>query len=154
MAMMAFTAPGPNTAVIKIASSSEGNANTKSLPRMMISSSAPPSAAAMSPSGTPNTKPMTTDSSATPTVFFAPAMIMDSTSRPELIGAEPVMRARGLQPIDDRERAGVVRRPDGAISATPMKATEMPSPTRNAILPASGSFMGDLASASRGLTSS
>jgi len=66
MAMMAFTAPGPNTAVIRMASSNEGNAKMRSLPRMTSSSTAPRRAAARSPSGTPMNTPMTTDKSATP----------------------------------------------------------------------------------------
>ena len=54
MAMMAFSADGPKTAVIMMAIRSDGKAKTRSLPRMMTSSrSEPRRAAAARPSGTP-----------------------------------------------------------------------------------------------------
>ncbi len=82
MAMMALTAPGPNTAVMRIASNKAGKANITSLPRITISSVAPRRAALSSPSGTPTQTPMITESSATPTEVSAPCMIIDKTSRP------------------------------------------------------------------------
>ena len=42
MAMIAFTAEGPKTAVIMIAINSDGKAKMRSFPRMMNSSSNPP----------------------------------------------------------------------------------------------------------------
>ena len=84
MAMIAFTAPAPNTAVIRIAITSAGKANTRSLPRMMISSLQPPrKPAAASPSGMPNVMPMPTASTATAIEVRAPTMIIANTSRPK-----------------------------------------------------------------------
>ncbi len=84
MAMMALSAEGPNTAVIRTAISSDGKANTRSLPRITISSSQlPRRAAAARPSGTPSPMPMPTATSATAIDTRAPTMIIENTSRPK-----------------------------------------------------------------------
>ncbi len=84
MAMIAFSAEAPNTAVIMMAMSSDGKAKMRSLPRMMISSRSPPRpAAAASPSGTPSSTPMPTATSATAIDTRAPTISIDSTSRPK-----------------------------------------------------------------------
>ena len=84
IAMIAFTAPGPKTAVIRIAITSEGKAKTKSLPRMMTSSSRLPwRAAAARPRGTPMLIPIPTAISATAMDVRAPTMIIEKISRPK-----------------------------------------------------------------------
>ena len=82
--MIAFSAEGPKTAVIMIAISSAGNANTRSLPRMIASSPQPPrQAAAARPRGTPSAMPIPTATSATAIDTRAPTMIIEATSRPK-----------------------------------------------------------------------
>ncbi|MNQ90844.1 hypothetical protein D3C85_1061980 [compost metagenome] len=83
MAMMALIAPGPKTAVIITASSRAGKAKIRSLPRITSSSTQPPRAAAVRPSGTPIPAPMPTATRATASEFCAPTMIIDRTSRPK-----------------------------------------------------------------------
>ena len=84
MAMIAFSAEGPKTAVIMMAMSSAGKAKTRSLPRMITSSSSEPRrAAAASPSGTPSPMPIPTATSATAIETRAPTMIIEKTSRPK-----------------------------------------------------------------------
>ena len=95
IAMMAFTAEGPKTAVIMMAISSAGKAKTRSLPRMMTSSSSVPRrAAAASPSGTPSPMPMPTATSATAIETRAPDHDHREDVAPEMVGAEPVRRRR------------------------------------------------------------
>ena len=84
MARIALTADGPNTAVIRIAITSDGKANTRSLLRMMISSKMLPRfAAAARPSGMPSAIPIPTASTATPMEVRAPTISIDSTSLPK-----------------------------------------------------------------------
>ena len=84
MAIIAFTALAPKIAVIRIAITSEGKAKTRSLPRMMISSTSDPRlAAAHRPSGTPRPMPIPTATSATAIEVRAPTMIMLRISRPK-----------------------------------------------------------------------
>ena len=84
MAMMAFSAEGPKTAVIRMAISSDGKAKTRSLPRMITSSNQlPRRAAAASPSGTPRPMPIPTATKATAMETRAPTMIIDRISRPK-----------------------------------------------------------------------
>jgi hypothetical protein len=111
MAMTAFTAPGPNTAVINIASSSAGKANTRSLPRMINSSIG----AAL---GRGDQTERHADACADDHRQQRHAHAVLGAGHDhrqhvpaELIGAEPVMRARRLQLVGDRQRAGIVGRP-------------------------------------------
>ena len=84
IAMIAFTALAPKSAVINIAITKEGKAKIKSLLRMMSSSSQPPCLAlAASPRGTPSPMPMPTATNATASEVRAPTMIIDSKSRPK-----------------------------------------------------------------------
>ena len=83
MAMIALIAPGPKIAVIMIADSSAGNANTTSLSRISASSNRPPRAAAHAPSGTPMPMPIPTATSATAIEFLAPTITMERMSRPK-----------------------------------------------------------------------
>ena len=84
MAMMAFSAPGPNTAVIMIAMRRAGKAKTRSLVRMIASSTRlPRRAAAARPSGTPSPSPMPTATNATAMEVRAPTISIDRMSRPK-----------------------------------------------------------------------
>ena len=115
MAMMALVALGPNTAVISMAISSAGKAKTRSLARMMISSSSVPRcAAAQSPSGVPMPTPTPTAISATAIEVRAPTRIMREHVAAVLVGAEPVRGAKPLQLVRDVLRGVVVGRPDEA----------------------------------------
>ena len=83
IAMMAFSADAPKTAVIITAIRRLGNANTRSFVRMMISSGRLPlRAAAASPRGTPTSMPIPTATSATAIDVRAPTISMLRMSRP------------------------------------------------------------------------
>ena len=84
MATIALSAPGPKTAVMRIAMTSEGKAKIRSLPRMISSSGQlPRRAAAARPSGTPSPAPIPTATKATEIEVRAPTMIIVSMSRPK-----------------------------------------------------------------------
>ena len=82
IAITALSALGPNAAVNKMASKSAGNANTRSLARITVSSIQPGRAAATRPSGTPAKRPIAIATKATPSELRAPASTIDNTSRP------------------------------------------------------------------------
>ncbi len=82
MAMIAFTIPGPNTAVSMIADRMAGNAKPKSASRMMISSTQPRLAEATRPNAVPTTSPMPTAITPTTIDERAPTSSSDATSRP------------------------------------------------------------------------
>ena len=84
IAIIALNAPGPNTAVIKIAIISAGKANIRSLNLITKSSKKVPLfAAAIIPRGKPNMIPMLTATSATAIEVWAPTIIMDRISLPK-----------------------------------------------------------------------
>ena len=74
----------PKTAPNMIASSSAGNASSRSLPRIMTSPSHREAIAARIPSGTPITAATPTATKPTNSVVRAPTMIWLKTSRPNL----------------------------------------------------------------------
>ena len=81
---MALNALGPAIAVIRIAITKLGNANTKSLNRMTPSSMILPlQVAANNPNGTPMSTPIPTATNATAIDVRAPTMIIVSISRPK-----------------------------------------------------------------------
>ena len=82
VAITALIAPGPNSAVIRMATMIAGNAKMKSENRSTSHSTGPPHAAAASPSGTPTPAPITTESAATTKLVSVPAITSESISRP------------------------------------------------------------------------
>jgi hypothetical protein len=84
IAIIALNALGPAIAVIRIAITKLGNANTKSLNRMTASSiKLPLHVAANNPNGTPKSTPMPTATNATAIDVRAPTIIIDSISLPK-----------------------------------------------------------------------
>ena len=84
IAIIALTADAPNTAVISIAITKEGNANIRSFPRIVSSSRKDPCLAAEKrPSGTPIIIPIPTANRATAIDVRAPIMIIENISRPK-----------------------------------------------------------------------
>ncbi len=82
IAVIDVTMPGPATAASMIAESSAGNAKVKSLSRMITSSTQPLRAAAISPSETPNDRPMPTAMTPTAIELRAPTSSSETMSRP------------------------------------------------------------------------
>ncbi len=82
IASIALAAPGPASAVIITAVSSAGKAKARSVARITSSSIQPPRAAASAPIGTPKPTPTATAITATAIELCAPAITIDSTSRP------------------------------------------------------------------------
>ena len=84
IAIIAFTAEGPKTAVMRMAMTKEGNAKIRSFPRIMSSSRKDPlRVAEKSPRGTPTIIPIPTARSATAIDVRAPIIIMENISRPK-----------------------------------------------------------------------
>ena len=84
IAIIAFIAPAPKSAVIRIAITKEGKANIKSFVRIITSSIREFFlAAAARPHGTPIEKPIPTAKSATANEVRAPIIIIDKISRPK-----------------------------------------------------------------------
>ena len=83
MAIMAFTIPAPNTAVIMMADKIAGKAKLKSDSRMINSSSQPRRAAASKPSAVPVHRPMLTAITPTRIELRAPTSSSELTSRPK-----------------------------------------------------------------------
>ena len=84
IAIIAFMAPAPKSAVMRIAITKDGNANIKSFVRIITSSIIEFFlVAATRPSGTPIKKPIPTAKRATANEVRAPIMIIDKMSRPK-----------------------------------------------------------------------
>jgi hypothetical protein len=83
MARMAAVGPDPSTAPSMIAESAAGKANTMSAARMASSSNQPRTAAAVDPTAIPTAAPSSTAGKAMASEFQAPAMSIESTSRPK-----------------------------------------------------------------------
>ncbi len=82
IATIAFTPPGPASAVSNTALSRAGKANTRSALRINARSSAGGPSAASSPSGTPPASPSATARPASPTDWPSPTASIENTSRP------------------------------------------------------------------------
>ena len=82
MAMIEFTMPAPNTAVIMMADRMAGKAKVKSDRRMISSSTQPRRAAASKPSEVPASSPMPTAITPTRIELRAPTSSSELTSRP------------------------------------------------------------------------
>jgi len=94
---MALRALAPSTEVIRIAVSTAGKAKIRSEVRDSISSTQPPRAAAQAPSATPTDMPSATAIRPTVIEVCAPTMMRESTSPPEMIGAQKMLRRRRQQ---------------------------------------------------------
>ena len=113
MAMIAFTADGPKTAVIMMAMSSDGKAKTRSLPRMIASSSSePPPRRRGEPERHAEPMPMPTATSATAIETRAPTISIERTSRPKWSVPSQCAADGGCSLLGDVERRDVVGRPD------------------------------------------
>ena len=101
MAMIALTAPGPNSAVIRMATITAGKAKRKSDNRSTSHSSGPPHAAAASPSGTPIPAPIATASADTRKLVIGPRHDQRGHVTPQIVGAQPMRAARPQEPPAD-----------------------------------------------------
>ena len=84
MAIIAFKAEGPNTAVIKIAITNDGKAKIRSFPLIIISSiNEPRHEAEINPRGTPKISPRLTAIRATDKEVCPPIIIIEKISLPK-----------------------------------------------------------------------
>ena len=88
-----------------------GNANIASHTRMTIASNSPRRAAAATPSAVPIVMPTMTDKAEIDSELKAPAISIDSTSRPRWSVPKQAARQRLLQLLQDAQPVRVLRRP-------------------------------------------
>ena len=112
IATIAVSVSAPNTAPNMIASSSAGNASTRSLTRMTNSPSHRGDIPARMPSGVPMTAAIPTATTPTYNVVRAPTMIWLSRSRPNLSVPNKCDAPKPEQPVGGVDLHRVERRPE------------------------------------------
>ena len=76
-----------------------GKARNTSVSRISAASAQPPRYPALQPTTSPTGAAITVTSATMPSVMRAPESSRDRMSPPELVGAEPMLRARRLEPL-------------------------------------------------------